>query len=110
MPEDLQKLIKDWPKLVSKFDGLLREMLSLSCVGYLKANTIYIITNDPGSKLILSQKKSEIKNILNLPFQFELDFMSKDEYDTEYKNIYGESDEDLMAQLAKINANIDVED
>lgn len=110
VPEDLQKLIKDWPKLISKFDGLLKEMLSLSCVGYLKANTIYIITNDPGSKLILSQKKAEIKKILNLPFQFELDFMSRDEYDNEHKNIYGESDEDLMKQLAKINANIDVED
>ena len=36
--------------------------------------------------------------------------MSKDEYDKEHKNIYGESDADLMKQLAKINAKVIIED
>ena len=112
VPEDLQQIIKNWPKLVSKFDGLLKEILGLSCVGYLKGNIIYIITNDSGSNLILKQKKSDIKNIMseNLNFEFELDFMSKDEYDNEHKNIYGKADEELTKQLEKINAKIIIED
>lgn len=112
VPEDLQQIIKNWPKLVSKFDGLLKEILGLSCVGYLKGNIIYIITNDSGSNLILKQKKSDIKNIMseNLNFEFELDFMSKDDYDNEHKNIYGKADEELTKQLEKINAKVIIED
>lgn len=112
VPNNVKELIEKWPKIISQTDGLLKEILNLSYIGSLKKNTVYIITNDPGSNLFLKQKKVDIKNLISNEFnyEFDLDFIFKDDYDTKHKIIYGQEDENLKKQLLKINTDVIVEE
>ena len=112
LPEDINKIINSWPDIINKFDGLTKEILKLSCVGYLENNIVYIVTKDSSSSGILKQKKSEIKDIILKDFSFDFDiaFISQYDYDLKHKKIYGQEDRSLVEQLKKINMKINIDE
>jgi len=64
-----ENIIKHWPEFIKQFDGILKQILNLSCIKLLDLNTICIITQDMSSQIILAQKQLELEKKLREYFK-----------------------------------------
>lgn len=106
-PEDINLLIKEWERFTENFTNMDRAMLSLSSPQYLEGQ-LYLVCNDAGSLLMLRQKEETIKEKLLSVYgkEFQINFISRDEYNSRHKNIYGSEDEEFNRQVEELNKKI----
>ncbi len=100
IPDDINNVKKKWEEFVSNFKMPLRGMLNSSTANYLEGDTLVIISKNPVTSEHLQNPNAieQIKNVLADMFEkdFDICFLSKDEYDKRHKQIYGIVDENIF--------------
>lgn len=108
VPEDIQNVFRHWLEFINCFDNATKALLCRCKPGYLDGGAMHIICPDPASRDWLASKQNHIVNnlIQNYHKEFEVRFSLSDDYDTEHKRLYGQTDtfEELQS---KINIKIE---
>ena len=96
VPEDIQKVKKEWKDIVSGFEMPERSYLETTDIGYMDDGRLSIVCDEPVYKDLIENKKEVVAEKLEEKFQkqFEIKTVEKKDYDEYEKVTYGITNED----------------
>lgn len=96
VPEDIQKVKKEWKDIVSGFEMPERAYVEKTDIGYMDDGRLSVVCDEPVYKDLIENKKEVIAEKLEERFQkqFEIKTVEKKDYDEYEKVTYGITNED----------------
>ncbi len=110
IPEDIQKVIKSWDKVVNKFKTPKKGYLKKSKPCYIEGSSLIIVSPNGTTSGILRNAEGEIKDCLKEMFnkEFNIIFMAKDEYDMRHMKTYNREDDAFLKESLAERINSDI--